>query len=123
MLFFVGCALISAPILAQKKHIVSSYENGTPEFVVWMKGSPGNEKIIKEEAYFPNGNVEYTGHYKNGTEDGIWTYYYEDGNKKLEESYKAGLEHGSRFEYAPDGSLRVEFQYKNGQLAKEIRHK
>lgn len=108
---------------AQKKHVVSSHEDGTPEFVVWMKGQPGSEKIVKEEAYYPDGTIEYTGHYKDGVEDGLWTYYYDNGNKKLEETYKNGVEDGVRYEYAPDGSLRAEFIYKNGKLAKEIRHK
>lgn len=108
---------------AQKKHVVSSYDDGTPEFVVWMKGQPGSEEIVKEESYYPDGTLEYTGHYKDGVEDGLWTYYYENGNKKLEETYKDGVEDGVRYEYAPDGSLRAEFTYKNGKLGKEIRHK
>ncbi|SRR5690606_34584038 len=115
--------LTTQHVQAQKMHVVSTYDDGTPEFVVWMKGSAENEKIVKEEAYFPNGKVEYTGFYKNGVEDGVWTYYYDNGNKKLEETYKAGIEDGVRYEYAPDGSLRAEFHYKNGQLGKEIRHK
>ncbi len=123
VLFIICFTLLSIQLFAQKKHIVSNHDNGDPAFVVWMKGKPGNEKIVKEEAYYLNGNVEYTGFYKDGLEDGIWVYYYEDGTKKLEETYKEGAEHGSRYEYAPDGSLRVEFIYKNGRLAKEIRHK
>lgn len=108
---------------AQKEHVVSAYDNGTPEFVVWMKGKPGDEQIVKEEAYYEDGKTQYTGHYKNGVEDGTWTYYYDNGNKKLEESYEDGVEHGVRYEYAPDGSLRAEFHYDKGRLGEEIRHK
>lgn len=115
--------VFSGTLYAQKEHVVSTHEDGTPEFVVWMKGSPGSEKIVKEEAYFEDGKVEYTGHYKNGVEDGLWTYYYENGNKKYEETYKNGVEHGVRYEYAPDGSLRVEIHFDKGRVVKEIRHK
>lgn len=113
----------SLSALAQKKHHVSAYDDGTPEFVVWMKGSPGSEKIVKEEAYFPDGQIEYTGFYKDGVEHGTWIYYYDNGNKKVEEEYKEGLEDGTRYEYALDGSLRTEIRYKKGKVAKEIKHK
>lgn len=110
-------------LLAQQKHVVSQYDDGTAQFVVWMKGKKGAEEIVKEEAYYPNGSVEYSGHYKDGVEHGVWTYYYENGNKQVEEHYEKGVEHGIRSEYALDGSLRVEFHYDKGRLAKEIRHK
>jgi antitoxin component YwqK of YwqJK toxin-antitoxin module len=115
--------IFSIQLSAQKKNIVKSYDDGTPEFVVWTKGSAGEEKVVKEEAYYPDGTVQYTGHYKDGVEDGLWTYYYENGNKQIEETYKNGVEDGVRYEYAPDGSLRVEMHYKKGRMAKEIRHK
>lgn len=120
LLFFVA---FGTTLHAQKRHVVSSHPDGSPEFVVWMKGKPGDEQVVKEEAYFANGKTEYTGHYKNGVEDGLWTYYYDNGNKKYEESYEQGVEHGVRYEYAPDGSLRVEIHYDQGRIAKEIRHK
>lgn len=122
VLFFI--ALFSATTLcAQQEQIVSKHKNGNPEFVVWMKGDPGSAKIVREEAYYEDGTIEYTGNYKDGVEDGVWIYYYENGNKRLEETYRDGLEHGVRYEYAPDGSLSAEFHYNKGRLGKEIRHK
>jgi len=108
---------------AQQKYVVSTYDNGQPEFVVWLKGKESKEQIVKEMAFYPDGVTEYIGHYKKGKEHGKWTYYYKSGEKKIEENYVNGVEHGARYEYAPDGSLRLEIHYKDGRIEKEIRHK
>lgn len=108
---------------AQQKYVVSTYDNGQPEFVVWLKGKESKEQIVKEMAYYPDGIIEYIGHYKKGKEHGKWTYFYVSGAKKIEENYVNGVENGARYEYAPDGSLRLEIHYKDGRIEKEIRHK
>jgi len=116
MFVFVGLS-------AQQKYVVSTYDNGQPEFVVWLKGKEGKEEIVKETAFYADGIVEYVGHYKKGKEHGKWTYYYPSGAKKIEENYVNGIEDGTRYEYATDGTLRVEIRYRDGKIEKEIRHK
>lgn len=119
LLFTFVCLQASA----QQKYVVSTYDNGQPEFVVWLKGKESKEQIVKEMAYYPDGVIEYIGHYKKGKEHGKWTYYYKSGAKKIEENYENGVENGIRYEYATDGTLRLEIHYKDGRIEKEIRHK
>lgn len=122
--FTLICLLfVTISACGQKKQVVSSHENGNPEFVVWMKGKKEEAIVVKEEAYYADGKIEYTGFYKDEKEDGTWVYYYDNGNKKEEINYSEGVLDGTTYEYAPDGSLRLEIHYNQGRIEKEIRHK
>ena len=73
------------------------------------------------EVYFENGRVQWSGDYKNGVEDGTWTFYYESGRVKVSETYSNGKEHGLRTEYDSSGRKVKEEQWKHGKLMKETR--
>ena len=107
-------------LFSQKKVIIKEFADGKPEVIIYVKVIDGTEQKVKEEAYYENGNMEYSGEYKNGTEHGTWIYYYENGNKKAEEKWSNGSEHGTFKEYHPDGKLAREIIYKNGKKIKTI---
>jgi antitoxin component YwqK of YwqJK toxin-antitoxin module len=43
------------------------------------------------EVWFENGNIEYSGNYKNNLRDGMWRIYNEDGTLKYELNYIGGI--------------------------------
>ncbi|TVR38093.1 MAG: hypothetical protein EA392_11030 [Cryomorphaceae bacterium] len=115
--------LLSFGVMAQRRQVVSIHENGNPEFVVWTKGKNEKSRVVKEEAYYPDGTVEYTGTYRREKEHGTWIFYYETGIRKMKKNYRDGVLQGVTKEFAPDGSLRNEIHYRDGRVEREIRHK
>lgn len=63
-----------------------------------------------------NGNVEITGNYKDGVEEGEWTEYYEGGNVKVKGVYADGKRIGVWKEFYENGQTVSEDNYINGQL-------
>ena len=102
------------------KYLASSHPNGKPEVVIYMKGTGEEAMKVMEKVYYPNGQVDYIGHFENGVEQGEWIYYYENGTKKFVEHWEKGLEHGIHIDYAPDGQVHRELYYENGKLIKTI---
>ncbi|MBH68517.1 MAG: hypothetical protein CMM58_09210 [Rhodospirillaceae bacterium] len=44
--------------------------------------------------FFPNGQLDYKGSFKNGRKEGIWVGYYLDGQLRFKGRYKNGKRHG-----------------------------
>ncbi|MCB0790273.1 MAG: hypothetical protein H6595_03975 [Flavobacteriales bacterium] len=108
------------PACSVHKFVAATHPNGKPEVIVFMKGAGEDAEKVMEKVYYPNGQMEYVGHFANGVEDGEWTYYYENGTKKYVEHWENGLEHGIQLDYAPDGQVQRELHYDHGNLVKEI---
>lgn len=102
------------------KYVAASHPNGKPEVVVYMKGKGEEAVKVKEKVYYPNGQMEYIGHFENGVENGEWEYFYESGTRKYLETWLAGVEHGIHYDYSPDGQVYRELHYDHGKLVKEI---
>lgn len=102
------------------RFVASTHPNGKPEVVIYMKGKGEEAEKVMEKVYYPNGQLEYTGHFENGVEHGQWTYYYESGTRKYLESWENGLEHGIHYDYSPDGQIYRELHYEQGKLVKEV---
>jgi len=102
------------------KYVASSHGNGKPEVVIYMKGKGEEAVKVMEKVYYPNGQLEYVGHFENGVENGEWTYYYENGTKKYVEHWLNGQEHGVQYDYAPDGQVYRELHYEHGNLVRTV---
>ncbi|TXI78039.1 MAG: hypothetical protein E6Q44_12355 [Flavobacteriales bacterium] len=117
-------ALLLLPILlvacSTHKHVASSHPNGKPEVVLYLKGDGNQAEKVMEKVYYPNGQLEYVGHFDKGVENGEWMYYYENGTKKYREVWLNGLEHGIHLDYSPDGQVYRELHYEQGKLVKEV---
>lgn len=113
--------IISANAFAQEqeRHVVWKHKDGKPKVVVYV--DPASKEKLKEEIFYPNGQIDYVGHYKNGKEHGKWTYYWENGKLKSEEFYQRGLEHGVMFDYDEHGKPSIRYEYNKGQLISESR--
>lgn len=97
-----------------KKEVVSEYSEGVPRKIHHVKWK-GNEKIIvKETNYYPNGEVQIEGEYKDGQKHGKWIHWYENGEKWLEENYQNGIKHGESVVYYKSGDIEYEANYQNG---------
>ncbi|MFZ5554012.1 MAG: toxin-antitoxin system YwqK family antitoxin [Bacteroidota bacterium] len=124
LLLLLPLLTATLPSIAQKKVVVKEFPNGKPEVIIYVKVVDGVEVKVKEEAYYENGNMEYSGEYnKEGAEHGTWKYWYENGKIKAEEKWTNGMENGTFKEYHPDGKLAREIIYKNGKKLKTIEKK
>ena len=115
VLLFLCPVLLFAQV---RKVVVKEFENGKPQVIYYVKGKGENPEKIKEEVYFENGNMDYSGEFKAGVENGEWKYYYENGTIKAVEYWKNGEEDGTWKEYHPDGKLAREIYYKAGKKIK-----
>ncbi len=104
------------------RYVASSHPNGKPEVVIYMKGKGDDAQKVMEKVYYPNGQMEYVGHFLNGVENGEWVYYYENGTRKFVEHWKEGLEDGIHYDYSPDGQVYRELHYEKGKLLKTVDH-
>jgi antitoxin component YwqK of YwqJK toxin-antitoxin module len=114
LLFFLMITVLSYS--QGRKVVVKEHANGKPHIIYYMDGTGPKAVKIKEEGYYANGNMEYSGHVKNGVEHGEWRYYYENGNLRAIENWKNGREEGVWKEFHPDGQLAREVVYKNGKV-------
>ena len=104
------------------RFVASQHPNGKAEVVIFMKGKGDDAEKVMEKVYYPNGQMEYVGHFMNGVEHGEWKYYYEDGTPKSSETWENGLENGRFIDYAPDGQIRREITYEQGRVVNEVDH-
>ena len=66
------------------------------------------EKPLSGVVYntYPSGLREYEGEYKDGTPNGLLTYWYNNGNKMREGKLKNGIPVGRWSTYKEDGSIQ-----------------
>ena len=64
---------------------------------------------------YENGQNKAEGKYKDGYQEGKWTYWYENGQKSLERNYKDGKKDGKWTEWNSDGTKHLEGNYKDGE--------
>lgn len=121
---FPATVLLGLLLSACSTHrfVASQHPNGKPEVVIFMKGKGEDAEKVMEKVYYPNGQMEYVGHFMNGVEHGEWKYYYEDGTPKSSETWENGLENGRFIDYAPDGQIRREITYEKGRVVSEVDH-
>ena len=115
-----SCSATAKAACSTHRHVASSHPNGKPEVVIYLKGEGDEAEKVMEKVYYPNGQLEYVGHFEKGVENGEWMYYYESGTKKYREIWENGLEHGIHLDYSPDGQVYRELHYEKGKLVKEV---
>ncbi len=88
------------------------HENG-------QKCAEGIFKNGKEEGvwtyWYDNGQKNYTGMFKNGKEEGVWKYWHYNGHKKAERIYKDGEKEGVWTFWYGSGQKKAEGIYKDGE--------
>ncbi|MFT7613014.1 MAG: antitoxin component YwqK of YwqJK toxin-antitoxin module [Parvicellaceae bacterium] len=114
--FLITVIFTSALVFSQSKDtlVLKKYTDGKPQVVVFFKIEDGLHKKVKENVYYSNGNLNYSGEVLDGVEHGKWEHYYEDGTKLSEGNYLFGRENGSFKTYYPDGRLAESSTYNMG---------
>lgn len=76
------------------------------------------EKLVFDSLVFdhyPNGNIEMTGRYSDGSRNGDFVYYYTDNSIKLISCYKDNRRTGTWTSYYPNGQVRISVDYSQGE--------
>jgi antitoxin component YwqK of YwqJK toxin-antitoxin module len=100
-----------------QRQIMRKHPNGKAYVVMYFKAT--TQELAKEEVYFPNGQLQWTGTYKNDLEHGVWRYYYENGKIKSDQNYANGKEEGIFIDYDDKGKKLKESMYQKGKLVSE----
>ena len=95
--------------------IENLWDNGNPKTVRFFK-EEGNEKIlVQEKQYYPEGQLNMEGSFKNKLREGEWNSWYEDGTLWSSGSFMAGVRHGKGIVYHPNGTKSIEGTYEEGR--------
>jgi antitoxin component YwqK of YwqJK toxin-antitoxin module len=100
------------------RQVMRKHADGSPYVVLYFKTT--TQELVKEEVFFPNGKIQWTGTYKDEVEDGIWKYYYENGRLKSEQHYTRGKEEGTFTDFDLSGKMVKQSVYKGGKLQREM---
>ncbi len=87
------------------KKIVSKFENGSPNLVVYYYNKD-DTLTFKKEVFYESGKQEYIGNIIEGKKEGIWNWWYENGNKKDQCKYKNGVEIDTIFHWYESGNIK-----------------
>ena len=83
--------------------------------LIGMALGGSNNSIVKDEAFYDNGNksgdIWIEGYYSNGIRVEIWTTYYENGQESTKGNYKIGERNGQWIFFNKDGTVYEEKKY------------
>jgi hypothetical protein len=103
-----------------ERRVMRTHPNGKEHVVLYLDTQTG--ELVKEEVFFANGKMQWTGTYKKNIENGTWQFYYENGRIKTIENYLGGKEHGVSSFYDESGKKTKEEFWKHGKLIKEVKY-
>ena len=83
-----------------------------------LKYHPETKELYSGDVFknYLGGKTEYEGSYKNGKQDGKWTYWWENGQKGAEETYKDGKLDGKWTGWYENGQKEREGTLKDGEI-------
>ena len=88
------------------------YENGQ---LKWTGTYKDEKEVGLWRGWYENGQLESEGNYKDGEWDGLWRGWYENGNKRGEWNWKDGGWDGLQRHWHENGQLWFEINSKNGE--------
>ena len=97
-----------------KEDVVKS-PDGKIEKVTKYKMIGDQKDVVNETRYYPNGNKQIEGGYKNGQRDGHWVYWFENGNKQSDGYFDNGTRTGETKVWDETGKQIYTGFYKNGK--------
>jgi len=97
-----------------EKQIVSSYPNGTPMQINYLKKINGKKIVVKETRFYPNGEKSSEGDWTpDNQKTGLWTQWNINGKKWIEENYQNGLKNGETVVWQKTGEKEYRGEYKD----------
>jgi antitoxin component YwqK of YwqJK toxin-antitoxin module len=112
-------ALIAFQDIPLERRVMRKHPNGKEHVVLYFDKETGD--LLKEEVFFADGKLNWSGNYKRNVENGLWQFYYPNGKLKTSETYSNGKENGISTHYAESGKKIKEEHWKNGKLIKEVK--
>ncbi|MBW6490735.1 MAG: hypothetical protein K0B15_06010 [Lentimicrobium sp.] len=97
--------------IVQKEH----FDDGSVKSEKTFEKSGGEEKLVKEVVYHPNGQKYMEGNYKDNLREGYWASWFDDGTLWSEGEFKAGESHGKRKVFHSNGALYYEGTFDMGK--------
>ena len=91
------------------------WDNGNPKTVRFYKEEASGKILVMEKQYYPEGQLNMEGKFKNDLREGEWKSWYEDGTLWSSGSFKAGKRDGKGIVYHPNGSKNIEGTYEEGR--------
>ena len=89
LLLFITTSFVLSQNLIED--VSDRYENGNIKIISYYQKTGGKLELVKKETYYESGQISREGNFKDGEEDGKWTWYYEDGSIARVEGYKDGV--------------------------------
>lgn len=117
---FIFLTFCSLRLLADDRVVQMKFANGTDHVVYYYQTLLLTKVLVKQEVFFENGKLEYSGEWKYGKEHGEWIYYHSNGQLKAKEYWYHGKETGTWKEYDEQGKLIRTQRYKSGVLIETL---
>jgi pimeloyl-ACP methyl ester carboxylesterase len=90
----------------------SSFDKQIKEEIQCNYHSNTKEGLYRE--WYENGQIEFTGKYKNGLRNGFCTSWYKNGQKEAEENWSNGQLHGRTKYWTEKGELQFDLTFDHG---------
>ena len=84
----ISLLILSVGFSQKLTEVVETYENGNIKSITYHKKSRTGIEKVKYEQYYEYGQKKIEETWKDGWEDGLWTWWYENGQKQYEGTYK-----------------------------------
>ncbi|MCC6570713.1 MAG: hypothetical protein IT274_03730 [Chitinophagales bacterium] len=105
IIFILTLSILFSCGQTETKKVVSTYQNGKPEIVIYYPDID-DTLTYRKEVFYESGERSYIGYILNGTKDGIWTWWYENGNKKDQCKYEDGYYVDTVYHWYESGKLK-----------------
>ena len=101
-----------------ERRVMRKHANGKEHVVLYFDKETGY--LLKEEVFYSDGKVNWSGNYKRNIEHGLWQFYHANGKLKTTETYSNGKENGITTHYSESGKKLKEEHWRSGKLIKEV---
>jgi antitoxin component YwqK of YwqJK toxin-antitoxin module len=109
---------VAPPTIISHQTKREPYEDGKTirierELAIYSDNSFEADGIYRE--FYPNGKPFVEGHFREGLQDGEWTYWFENGQQNRKSSFNKGKLNGTWEVFRADGTLAAKRSFKDGQ--------
>lgn len=94
--------------------VLSKHDNGQIHELLILKKPITKDSVGFKKIFFPNGDLQCEGGYKNGKRQGEWICYYRNRKIEWKSTYEDGLENGETYCQYENGTWRMA-SMKNGK--------
>ena len=112
----ISLLILSVGFSQKLTEVVETYENGNIKSITYHKKSRTGIEKVKYEQYYEYGQKKIEETWKDGWEDGLWTWWYENGQNNKEGTFKNGKPNGLVTSWHENGQKRNEATFKDGEL-------